>query len=132
MAFRPPGNIRKWNFDADGRALAGRRVDGETAIDQPDALLHAQQAQSFLSFGRKLAFDVEGFAVVFDLHLDAGLEMVQNHVYLTGVGVLRYVGETFLRDAKHDGLLFAVPVFDLIAAREVNPQAGTFAEAFHV
>src|SRR5437879_9996966 len=62
------------NYHPDGGSLAGLRLDHELAIDQPHALLHAQQTEPSLALGEIHRIGCERSSVIRDLHADAVFE----------------------------------------------------------
>ena len=57
--------------------------------------------------GKPGVYDIGGNTIVADSQFGAGVEPVERHFDLTGLGVFRDVGQALLDDAVQDGFLFA-------------------------
>src|SRR5712692_11636913 len=109
---------------SNGGPLSWFRYYGEVAVDQPHALLHAQQSQPFFSVGRYLLMDLKAVAIVFDFHADSVSELPNGDRDPFGAGVFGDVGQAFLSDAIDDGFPIAVQVLHDLTGVEPNLNAG--------
>src|ERR1041384_4619638 len=122
---------REWNFHAHARALAGRGRDGETAIDQPHALLHPHQPEAFFTVHPKLLIHWKRFAVVLDLHLERTVVRAEEDLDAAGLRMAGHVGQAFLRDAEHHGLLLAVQILGAGGGVEAHSHAVALGKLLH-
>src|SRR6266516_7561721 len=120
------------NHHPNRGSFAGLRLDREFTVDQPDAFLHAQQAEALLASGGIPPPFPKRFPIIGHLHANASPNFADGDLNPAGPGMLGDVGQAFLGDAEQNRFLLATEFFGDAVDAKVNAQAGAIGKPFQV